>query len=116
MLDYPAVRNWPIPDYRPLGDRNPLHSDPAVAEKAGFERRIPHGLGTYGFACHALLRSCCDYDPKRLKSLFTGFSSPVYPGKTLRFELNREGARIAFRARVKERDKVVFEFGRAEIA
>ena len=92
MLDYPAVKNWPIPDYRLLGDRNPLHSDPAVAEKAGFERPIPHGLGTYGFAC------------------------PVYPGETLRFELNREGAQIAFRARVKERDKVVLDYGRAEIA
>ncbi len=51
-----------------------------------------------------------------MKSLFTRFSSPVYPGETLRFELNREGARIAFRARVKERDKVVLDYGRAEIA
>jgi acyl dehydratase len=102
--------------YRLLADRNPLHSDPAVAKKAGFERPILHGLGTYGVACHALLRSCCDYDPKRLKSLFTRFSSPVYPGETLRFELYREGAQIAFRARVKERDKVVLDYGRAEIA
>jgi acyl dehydratase len=116
MLDYPAVKNWPIPDYRLLGDRNPLHSDPAVAEKAGLERPILHGLGTYGVACHALLRTCCDYDPQRLKNLFARFSSPVYLGETLRFELYREGACIAFRVRVKERDKVVLDYGRAEIA
>ncbi len=102
--------------YRLLADRNPLHSDPAVAKKAGFERPILHGLGTYGIACHALLKSCCGYDPKRLVGLFTRFSAPVYPGETLRFELYREGSQVAFRARVKERDKVVLDYGRAEIA
>lgn len=101
--------------YRLLADRNPLHSDPAVARKAGFERPILHGLATYGVACHALLRTCCDYDPARLKSLFTRFSSPVYPGERIRFELYREGTGVVFRARVKERDKVVLDYGRAEV-
>lgn len=101
--------------YRLLADRNPLHSDPAVARKVGFKRPILHGLCTYGAACHALLKSCCGYDPKRLVSLFARFSSPVYPGETLRFEMYRDGE-IAFRARVKERDRVVLDHGRAEIA
>lgn len=102
--------------YRLCADRNPLHSEPAVARKAGFERPILHGLGTYGVAGHALLASCCDYDPARLKSLYTRFSAPVFPGETLRVEMFRDGADIAFRARAKERDKVVLDHGRARIA
>lgn len=102
--------------YRLCADRNPLHSEPAAARKAGFERPILHGLGTYGVAGHALLASLCDYDPRRLKSLFARFSAPVFPGETIRFEMYREGTGIAFRARVKERDRVVLDYGRAEIA
>jgi acyl dehydratase len=102
--------------YRLCADRNPLHSEPAAARKAGFERPILHGLGTYGVAGHALLATLCDYDPRRLKSLFARFSAPVFPGETIRFEMYREGTGIAFRARVKERDRVVLDYGRAEIA
>jgi acyl dehydratase len=102
--------------YRLCADRNPLHSDPAAARKAGFERPILHGLGTYGVAGHALLATLCDYDPRRLTSLFARFSAPVFPGETVRFEMYREGTGIAFRARVKERDRVVLDYGRAEIA
>ena len=102
--------------YRLCADRNPLHSEPAAARKAGFERPILHGLGTYGVAGHALLASLCDYDPRRLKSLFARFSAPVFPGETIRFEIYREGAEIAFRARVMARDRVVLDYGRASIA
>ena len=102
--------------YRLCADRNPLHSEPAAARKAGFERPILHGLGTYGVAGHALLASLCDYDPRRLKSLFARFSAPVFPGETIRFEMYREDGAIAFRARVKERDRVVLDYGRAEVA
>ena len=102
--------------YRLCADRNPLHSEPAFARKAGFDRPILHGLGTYGVAGHALLASLCDYDPSRLKSLFTRFSSPVFPGETIRVEMYRQGREIAFRARSKERDRVVLDYGRAEIS
>ena len=102
--------------YRLCADRNPLHSEPAAARKAGFERPILHGLGTYGVAGHALLATLCDYDARRVKSLFARFSAPVFPGETIRFEMYREGTSIAFRARVKERDRVVLDYGRAEIA
>jgi len=102
--------------YRLCADRNPLHSEPAFARKAGFDRPILHGLGTYGVACHALLASVCDFDPSRLKRLFARFSAPVFPGETVRFEMYREDDAVAFRARVKERDRVVLDYGRAEIA
>jgi acyl dehydratase len=101
--------------YRLCADRNPLHSEPAVARKAGFPRPILHGLCTYGVACHAMLATLCDYDPARLKRLSVRFSSPVFPGETIRFEIHDEGAEYAFRARVVERDKVVLDYGRAVV-
>ena len=102
--------------YRLSGDRNPLHADPAVARKAGFEAPILHGLCTLGNAGHAILRTCCDYDPTRFKSLQLRFSAPVYPGETIRTELWRDPGVISFRSRVVERDVVVLNNGRAEVA
>ena len=63
--------------YRLSADVNPLHADPEVAREAGFPRPILQGLGTFGVAGHALLRSVCDYDPARLKSIAGRFSAPV---------------------------------------
>lgn len=102
--------------YRLNGDYNPLHADPAVARAAGFERPILHGLCTLGVAGHALLRTCCDYDPTRLRSLTLRFSAPVFPGETIRTEMWRDGAVVSLRARAVERDVVVLNNGRAEIA
>ena len=102
--------------YRLCADRNPLHSEPAAARRAGFERPILHGLATFGVACHALLACCCGYDPTRLKRMFVRFSAPVFPGDTIRVEIYRESAGITFRARVATRDSIVLDFGRAEIA
>lgn len=101
--------------YRLCADRNPLHSQPAVARAAGFERPILHGLGTYGMACRALLALWAGYDPARLKRLYARFTAPVIPGDTLRFETWREGAEINFRTRAVERDALVLDFGRAVI-
>jgi acyl dehydratase len=102
--------------YRLSGDWNPLHADPAIARKAGFDRPILHGLCNYGAACRALLKVYCDYDPARLESLFVRFSQPFYPGETLRFEFFEEGNEIRFRAIAKERSIVVLDRARARIA
>lgn len=102
--------------YRLSGDFNPLHADPKVAIAAGFERPILHGLCTLGVAGHALLKTVCGYDPARFKSMALRFSAPVYPGETIRTEIWRDDGVISFRSSVVERDVVVLNNGRAEVA
>ena len=97
--------------YRLSGDPNPLHADPQVAAAAGFDRPILHGLCTLGIAGHAILKTYCDYDTARFKSLKLRFSSPVFPGETIRTEMWRDGKHVSFRAKVVERDVVVLNNG-----
>jgi acyl dehydratase len=81
--------------YRLSGDRNPLHSDPSFAARAGFERPILHGLCTYGFTGRALLHALCDSDPSRFGRMSGRFTRPVTPGDTLEVQiwLEEGGAR-----------------------
>jgi acyl dehydratase len=102
--------------YRLSGDMNPLHADPEIAEAAGFPRPILHGLCTFGVVGVALLKRCCGWDPARLRSMRVRFSSPVFPGETVRTEIWHDGAIVSFRARVAGRETVVINNGRAEIA
>ncbi|HZG32020.1 MAG TPA: MaoC family dehydratase, partial [Sphingopyxis sp.] len=103
--------------YRLSGDLNPLHIDPAVATGAGFDGPILHGLATYGVIGRALLAARCANEPARLKRLDGRFSSPVYPGETIETSIwDEEGGKLAFRARVVERDKIIFTNGYAETA
>jgi acyl dehydratase len=103
--------------YRLSGDYNPLHADPAVAKVGGFPKPILHGLCTYGTAGHALLQLACGYDPGKLRRMDVRFTSPVFPGETIRTEIWRQGGgKIAFRSKVVERDIVVLNNGYAEIA
>jgi acyl dehydratase len=103
--------------YRLSGDYNPLHASPAVARAAGFRAPILHGLCTFGVLTHAIIKSCCDYDPGRLQRIRLRFSSPVYPGETLRTEVwVQESGKIAFRCRSLEQEKVVINNGYAEVA
>ena len=69
--------------YRLSGDRNPLHSDPAFAVAAGFDRPILHGLCSYGISGRALLHTLCGSDPGRFVSMSGRFSRPVFPGDTI---------------------------------
>jgi len=69
--------------YRLSGDRNPLHSDPAFAKMAGFDRPILHGLCTYGFTGRGLLHLICGSDPARFGAMRARFSRPTMPGDML---------------------------------
>jgi len=102
--------------YRLSGDYNPLHAEPEFAKRAGFKMPILHGRCTFGVAGHAILKTCCGYDPAKLVSMEGRFSSPVFPGETIRTEMWRDGNVISFRALIAERDAVVFTGGRAEVA
>jgi acyl dehydratase len=99
--------------YRLSGDFNPLHADPEVAKAAGFDRPILHGLCTFGIAGRAILRTCCGNNPLRLNKIHARFSSPVFPGETIRTEMWRNGETVSFRARSLERDQVVLNNGLA---
>ena len=101
--------------YRLSGDRNPLHADPAVAKQAGFPRPIMHGLGNFGIAGHAVLKTFCGYDPQKLAAFACRFSAPVFPGETLRTEMWRDDRIVSFRSVVVERGVIAVNNGRAEL-
>jgi acyl dehydratase len=103
--------------YRLSGDTNPLHSTPSFARGAGFPGPILHGLCTYGVCARTLVGALAQSDPDRLKFIKVRFSSPVYPGETIRVEWWEEGdGAYAFQARVEERDAIVVKGGEARFA
>lgn len=103
--------------YRLSGDFNPLHSSPAAARAAGFERPILHGLATFGVTCQALMKRLCGSDPAAVRAMSGRFSAPVFPGETLSVEIWRDGAGAAtFRASVPERGAVVVNHGFFEVS
>ncbi len=111
----PAAATPPVPDgppdhvvtyvtrhdqallYRLSGDRNPLHSDPEFARRAGFDRPILHGLCTYGFTGRALLHTLCGSDPGRFVAMHGRFSRPTYPGEAMTVSLWVDGSTARFR-------------------
>ena len=102
--------------YRLSGDYNTLHADPDIAAAAGFARPILHGLCTYGMALHAVLRAVTEYDSSRIRAFAVRFTSPVYPGETVRFELwPRDSSSFHLRAHVDARNVVVLNNGLVEL-
>ena len=102
--------------FRLNGDRNPLHADPDVATRAGFDVPILHGLCTYGIACRAILKTICDYDDTLIKEFDARFSSPVVPGDTIRTDMWQDGNVVSFRCTAVERDVIVMRNGKCTLA
>ncbi|KAG8782717.1 hypothetical protein FRC15_006474 [Serendipita sp. 397] len=84
--------------YRLSGDANPLHIQPEFAAIGGFDRPILHGLAFFGFAGKHILKTFGEF--KDIKARFSGV---VYPGETLVTEMWKEGDKVIFVTKVKER-------------
>jgi acyl dehydratase len=93
--------------YRLSGDRNPLHSDPAFAQAAGFDRPILHGLCTFGVSTRVIVEAVAGGDGARVQSVAGSFASPVFPGDPLTIDIWRmDEDHLAFRTRVNDTDVI----------
>lgn len=101
--------------YRLSGDYNPLHIDPEIAQGAGLDQPVLHGLAVYGMATRAILKVCLEDQTERLSRMDCRFTSPVYPGDALEMDLWRENSGQAlFRIRVPKRGVTAIDRGRAD--
>ncbi|NKQ52420.1 3-hydroxyacyl-thioester dehydratase [Amycolatopsis sp. K13G38] len=98
--------------YRLCGDRNPLHSDPVFARRAGFERPILHGLCTFGITARLLMNHVLGGDPARMISFAGRFRAPVLPGDELAVRLWHTAAgRVEFTTATSTVDTVAVDEG-----
>lgn len=86
VVDVPTLAQQALL-YRLCGDRNPLHSDPAFAARAGFPRPILHGLCTWGMVCKTVVDTILGGDVTRVASYSARFAGAVFPGETLRVRI-----------------------------
>ncbi len=101
--------------YRLSGDLNPLHADPELAARVGFEQGpILHGLCTYGYMIRHVAKGACDGDASRITAFEGKFRRPVWPGDTLVTEGWRVDGKVAVQVSVKERGEQVLSGAWAE--
>ena len=101
--------------YRLSGDLNPLHVDPALAEKVGFRAPILHGLCTYGFATRAIVEELCGGEPNRFRSFSARFSQEVYPGDSLEIKAFKTLEKNRFRLSATVGERTVLSNGLVEV-
>lgn len=119
VMDCPTTRQAALVYRLASGDYMPIHADPEVALRAGFERPISHGLHNFGLACRALLKHCARGRPERLREMAVRFVQPGLPGDTVRVEMapsTREPGLVHFRARALERDVPLLDRGHCRLA
>jgi len=101
--------------FRLSGDLNPLHADPDLAIRLGFDAPLLHGRSTCGVACRAILMTICDYDFTLISGFDVRFTAPVFPGDLITTEMWQEGNIVSFRCLVKARNTVVLNNGKCTL-
>jgi acyl dehydratase len=102
--------------YRHAGyDANPIHVDPAVAQKAGFRGPILMGLNTLGIACRSLIHAVGESKPESLRGLSGRFANPGYNGDVLTTEIWQEPERVLYRV-VNQQGSLLLDAGSASFA
>jgi multifunctional beta-oxidation protein len=96
--------------YRLMGDRNPLHIDPAFSAVGGFEVPILHGLATFGITGKHVYQA---YGP--FKNIKVRFAGTVLPGQTIVTEMWRDGSKVLYQAKVKETGKLCISNAAVEL-
>lgn len=107
---------WQALLYRLTGDRGAIHSEAKVAQAAGFEGPILHGSCLLGIACREVLAEVCAYEPARIKSCGTRFTSVFYPGERLETDIWIDDGVVSFRCRAPDRGTTVLDRGRCCVA
>ena len=102
--------------FRLCRDRNPLHADPVLARRVGFDKPILHGLATYGIACRAILKTICNYDHTLISGFDARFTAPFYPGEIITTEMWQDRNIVSFRCWAKTRESVVIDNGKCTLA
>lgn len=101
--------------YRLSGDWNPLHVDPSFAEAFGFEKPILHGMCTYGYCGRHVTKAFCNNDPRYIKSIKVRFAESVFPGETLETQMWKEGSKVIFETRIKDRNLMAIKNAAVEL-
>ena len=91
--------------YRLCGDRNPLHSDPAFAERAGFPAPILHGLCSYGIVLREVVQGLLGSDAAAVRSFGARFAGIVFPGETIRVRAWDQGEQVVVEASIASHDE-----------
>ncbi len=91
--------------YRLCGDRNPLHSSPAFAERAGFPAPILHGLCSYGIVLREVVQGLLASDASAVRSFGGRFAGVVFPGETIRVRAWDQGDQILVNATIAADDE-----------
>ncbi len=97
--------------YRLSGDYNPLHADPEMARRAGFDRPILHGLQVFGEVAREAMQRYAENDPGRIATIACRFTGTLFPGDTVDVSFWRDGNTISFRVSPSGRPGVALDNG-----
>ena len=84
--------------YRLTGDLHPIHIDPAIAGKNGFDRPILHGLCTLGIVAR-MLSEVQGAHPSDLIELNVRLTAPLFPGDRIDISASTVEDALRFEAR-----------------